>query len=164
MMSTERGLLRDAAIVGVIGYAGVAIFYALFDLAAARGWLFTVNILGMSLMHGAPDSALLQFPVQPSLTAILWYNGAHLVVSLAIGLFVVWLLSLAGGSRSRARIVQLVIVGGYVCTILAVGVLSRTIRPVLPWWSIVLVNSLAVLLAGSYLIIRRRPLVDPVLR
>jgi hypothetical protein len=163
-MRTDRSLLRDGLTVGFIGYAGVALFYALFDFVAARGMLFTVNILGTSLLHGAPDQSVLLFPVEPSIGAILWYNAAHLLASLAIGLIVVWLLSLAAAQPSRVRVVQLVIVGGYVCTILAVGLLSRTIRPVLPWWSIVVVNSLAVLVAGSYLLLRRRPLVVPVMR
>lgn len=163
-MSDQPSRVRAALIVGLIGYAGVALFYALFDLIAARGWLFTVNMLGMSLFQGDPDPAMLQFPIEPSWSNIFWYNAIHLGVSLAIGFFVVWLLPRASGTPVRARIVQLVIVGGYVTTVLVVGVLSRTIRPVLPWWSIAVVNSLAALLAGGYLLLRRRPLVAPLLR
>lgn len=56
----------------------------------------------------------------------------------------------------HARGVLFVIVGGFVVTILVVGLLSAPLRPVLPWWSIVLANSLAVVLAGLHLI-RRHP-------
>jgi len=42
----------------------------------------------------------------------------------------------------------------FVATIVMVGILSAPIRTVLPWWSIVLANTLAVLLAGSYLLYR----------
>ena len=164
IMTDHGSRLRAALIVGLIGYAGVAVFYALFDLIAARGWLFTVNMLGISLFRGAPDPAMLHFPVEPSWPGIFWYNAIHLGVSLAIGVFVLWLLPLASGSPRRARIVQLVLSGGYVATVLAVGILSRTIRPVLPWWSIATVNALAVLLAGGFLLARRRSLVAPVLR
>jgi hypothetical protein len=41
-------------------------------------------------------------------------------------------------------------------TITVIGLLTTPMRPVLPWWSIVVANTLAVLLAGAYLV-KRRP-------
>lgn len=155
-MTGSHRVVREGLIVGIIAYAAVALFYAAFDAFAARGSLFTVDMLSRALFGRMPDPALLAFPIQPDLRTIFAYNAVHLVVSLAIGLTVVGLLDHAERHPRRARPVLAVIVAGYVITILVVGALSRTIRAVIPWWSIVTVNSLAVLLAGAY-VVRKRP-------
>jgi hypothetical protein len=53
-------------------------------------------------------------------------------------------------------VILAVLVAGFVVTVLAVGTLTASIRPLLPWWSIVAANAAAVALAGGYLL-RRRP-------
>lgn len=58
--------------------------------------------------------------------------------------------------RVNAQRVFLVIVAGFVVTILAVGRLTGAMRPVLPWWSIVIANALATVFARWYLV-RQRP-------
>jgi len=154
---------RAGLAVGLLGYAAVAAFYALFDVVAARGTLFTVNMLSRSLFLGAPDPSLLQFPVDNWLAGIFWYNAVHLVISLGVGLFVVGLLEHVRRRPARAAVAMATIVAGYIVTIVVVGLLSRTIRPVLPWWSIVVVNSGAAALGGAYLLRRRPALVAPLL-
>ena len=49
---------------------------------------------------------------------------------------------------------RLVIVAGYVITVIAVGVLTMPMRDVLPWWSIVVANAAAAIPAGAYLVAR----------
>ena len=142
--------------MGFIAYASVAVFYGAFDVLATRGFLFTVDLLGKAVFRGQRDPAILQFPVRPDLMAVFWYNGLHLVTSLAIGLIVVSLVEQAERRPSQARLVLFVIVAGFVVTILGVGLLTTPFRPLLPWWSIVVANALAVLVAGSYLL-RKRP-------
>ena len=159
-----RATLRDGLVLGVIGYAAVAIFYAIFDVAAARGALFTVNMLGESLFGGAPDPSRLMFPVEPQFGNVFGYNAVHVLASLLIGFFVMWMLRQASERPSLTRLVQFVIASGYVTTIAVVGILTRTIRPVLPWWSIIAVNSIAMALAAGYLFWRRPRLVAPLLR
>ena len=88
--------------------------------------------------------------------AIFWYNGLHLVLSVLIGLIVVRLVTQAQQHPSEARAAFAVIVAGFVVTILAVGWLTTPMRPILPWWSIVVANVLASALAGWYLL-RKRP-------
>ena len=148
--------IRDGVLVGLIGYAAVAVFYSAFDFLAARGPLYTVNLLGRTVFRGLRDPGILYFPVDLDATAILLYNALHLALALAIGLIVVSLVALGEDEPARRRAVRLVIVAGFVVTIGAVGLLTSSIRPLLPWWSIVSANTLAVLLAGAYLI-RRRP-------
>jgi hypothetical protein len=155
-MTEGSRTIRDGMVVGLIGYAAVAIFYSGFDFLAARGSLYTVNLLGRTLFRGLRDTGVLYFPVDLDPTAILLYNALHLALALAIGLVVVRLVDVGDAEPSRRRVVRFMIVAGFVVTIGAVGLLTSSIRPLLPWWSIVAANTLAVLLAGAYLI-RRRP-------
>jgi hypothetical protein len=155
-MSAGRHGLRDGIAVGLIAYAGVAVFYALFDFLAARGALYTVNLLGLAVFRGVRDPGVTQLPIPLDMTAIFWYNALHLVLSLAIGLFVTRLVGQAENNPTQRGIILFVIVAGFVITIYGVGVLSTPIRSVLPWWSIVVANALATALAALYLV-RRRP-------
>ena len=147
--------LRDGLIVGLIGYFSVAALYGAFDLIAARGAMYTVDLLGKSVFRGLRDPAVLGLPMEPDVTAIFWYSGLHLLIALTIGVIVVRLVEQADRQPSQARMVLFTIVAGFVVTIVAVGLLTSPLRPVLPWWSIVVANALAVLLAGTYLLWKR---------
>lgn len=147
--------MREGMVVGLIAYASVAVFYSAFDLLAARGTLYTVDLLGKAVFRGLRDPGILQFPIRPDLTAIFWYNGLHLLISLAIGLIVTRLIEQAERHPAQAQLVLFTIVAGFVLTILGVGLLTSPMRPVLPWWSIVVANGLATLLAGLYLLQKR---------
>jgi len=150
-MTSAPRTLRDGLLVGLVAYASVAVFYAAFDLLAARGALYTVNVLGKAVFRGLRDPAVIMLPVPLDAGAILRYNALHLAVSLVIGLVVVGLLSEAERRPARRRVLLVLIVAGFVLTVAAVGLASRSIRPVLPWWSIVAANSGAVMLAAWYL-------------
>jgi hypothetical protein len=154
-MSHSR-TLRDGLVVGIIAYASVALFYSVFDLLAARGTFYTVDLLGRALFKGLRDPAVLMFPLERDITAILLYNAFHLVVSLGIGLIVVSLVEQAERYPQQAPLVLIMIVVGGVLTVFGVGYLTESVRPLLPWWSILVANVLAALLAGVYLV-RRRP-------
>ena len=155
MVSGNRAI-REGLIVGLIADVSVAVFYAVFDFLAARGTFFTVDMLGNAVFRGLRDPSVLLLPVKPDPGAIPEYNALHLVISLAIGLVVVGLVEYAERHPQRARPVTLVILAGFVVTIFAVDLLMGPIRPLVPWWSIVVANAFAVLLAGLYLL-RKRP-------
>ena len=91
-----------------------------------------------------------------SLSAILAYSAVHLVASLAIGVLVCRLVFEAELQPAQAQTALLFIVAGFAGTIAMVGIVSAPIREVLPWWSIMSANALAVLVAGSVMI-RRHP-------
>ena len=148
--------IRDGLIVGLIAYASVALFYSAFDLLAARGLLYTVDLLGRAMFEGLRDPAVLMFTLERHWTAIFLYNAFHLALSLAIGLLVSTLIDHAERHPSQALLVMVMIVAGGVLTVFGVAYLTESMRPVLPWWSIVVANALAALLAGVYLL-RRRP-------
>ena len=155
-MLRENRIVRDGLIVGLIAYASVALFYTAFDFLAARGTLYTVNLLGRVVFRGLRDPGVLAYPVQIDLTAVLLYNSLHLVIALAIGLIVTWLVDQGERNRERAPLVLFTILAGFIVTILAVGLLTQPIRPLLPWWSIVAANAFASFVAGLYFI-RIRP-------
>ena len=156
MTTPALRLPRDGLAVGLIASATVAVFYALFDFLAARGVLHTVNLLGRSIIRGDRDPAILLLPIQADPGAIVLYSGLHLVLSLAIGVIVVRLLAQAERQPTQAALMVLAVVAGFVITILTVGYFTTPMRPLLPWWSTVVANSLAVVVAGWFLI-RRHP-------
>jgi hypothetical protein len=143
--------MREGLIVGVIGYGAVAVFYTLFDLLAGRGWVFTLDLLGKVLFRGVRDPAVLQLPMQPDLGAMFVYNLLHLAISLAVGLFVAGLVARAERRPRIGYSMLLVLVAGYLITVAAIAVLARDIAPLLPLWSIVIVNTLAAIGGGLFL-------------
>lgn len=156
-MFTARGTVRDGLVVGLIGYAAVALFYTGFDVLAARDPLFTVDLLGKAVFKGLRDPGVLLFPLPLDGAAIFLYNVFHLVMALAIGLVVTALAAEVERHPNRTPLVLFTLVGGFIVTIAIVGLLTTPMRPVLPWWSIAVANALAVLVAGAYLV-RQRPL------
>jgi hypothetical protein len=154
MMAGARPI-RTGLIVGLIAYAVVALFYSIFDLLAARGSLYTVDLLGKAVFRGLRDPAVLQFPITRDPQAIFMYNGLHLVISLLIGLVVVALIGHAERNPSRGPMVLLALVAGGIATVLLVGYLTEPMRALLPFWSIAIANLLAALVAGAYLLYTR---------
>jgi hypothetical protein len=143
--------MREGLIVGSIGYAAVAVFYTLFDLLAGRGWIFTLDLLGKVLFRGVRDPAVLQLPMEPDLGAMFAYNLLHLAISLAVGLFVAGLVARAERRPRIGYSTLLVLAAGYLITVAAIAVLARDIDPLLPLWSIVIVNTIAAMGGGLFL-------------
>lgn len=151
-MTRSNRIVREGIVVGVIGFAAVAVFYAVFDFLAARGFLFTVNLLGEAVFFGLRDPSVLATPIAINLTAVLLYTALHLVIALAIGLFVSWLASHLEGPPREVRLAALLIAAGFFVTIFGIGMVSSPIKELLPWWSVVLANGLAVVVAGAYVL------------
>lgn len=159
-MDDERRTVRDGVIVGVIGYAGVALFYSAFDLLASRGTLYTVNLLGRAVFRGLRDPSVLMFPLDLDMGAIIRYNALHLAAALLIGIVVTTLITTAERRPATRLVVGVVIVAGFVLTVVTVAALTAPIRPLLPIWSIAAANVLAMVLAAAYLFWRRPGLRD----
>lgn len=155
-MSNSSKTIRVGFVVGIIGYVSVAVFYAVFDLLAARGPLYTVDLLGKTVFFGFRDASVLGLPMQVDVTAVIWYSLLHLVFSVAIGLIVTSLVDYSSRTESRSRFVMFLIVTGFFVTIVVIGMLTEPIRPLLPTWSIVVANALTVVAGGAYLV-KKRP-------
>lgn len=154
MTRTSR-TLREGLMLGGLAYAAVAFFYAAFDVLAARGFLYSVDLLGKALFRGLRDPSVLQLPIALDPTAILLYNGLHFVTSLAIGMFIAWLVQRAERGTRDAYVSLAVIVAGFFVTVAVVQVLTEPIRALLPTWSIIVANGVATLVAGGALVWRR---------
>ena len=150
-MARTGSIVREGVIVGLIGYATVAVFYTVFDVLAARGAGFTLELMGKVVFRGARDPAILQLPPTPDPGAMVGYNLLHLVVSLAVGLFVAGLISRVEERPTLAVPVVLTLVAGYLITILGIGRLVQDLTPLVPWWTIVIVNTLAAVAGALYL-------------
>ena len=150
-MALPGSTMREGLIVGLIGYASVAVFYTLFDLLAGRGWVFTLDLLGKVLFRGVRDPSVLQLPMQPDLGAMFVYNMLHLAISLGVGLLVSGLVARAERRPRIGYSVLLVLAAGYLITVAAITVFARDIAPLLPLWSIVIVNTIAATGGGLFL-------------
>src|SRR5687767_7561264 len=142
-MTASSRIVREGIIVGLTGFAAVALFYAAFDFLAARGFLFTVNLLGEAVFFGLRDPGVLWTLIAVNLNAVLLYTALHLVMSLVIGMFVSWLVSHLEGPPPEVRLAVLLIAAGFFVTIFGIGMVSSPIKALLPWWSVVLANALA---------------------
>jgi len=154
-MTRTNRTLREAMMLGGLAYVGVAFFYAAFDLLAARGSLYTVDVLGKALFRGLRDPSVLQLPIQVDLTAIFLYNALHLGTSLFIGWVIAWLIARAERGPGSAYLSLIVIVAGFFVTVAVVQSLTEPIRLLLPTWSIVTANGVATLVAGAALVWKR---------
>jgi hypothetical protein len=154
-MLNERRTLRDGIVVGLIGYASVALFYSAFDILASRGMFYTVNLLGKALFRGLRDPAVLMFPLEIDVTAAFLYNLVHLAAALIIGVVVTVLVVVAEQHPSRRAVVRIILVAGFFVTVALIATLTTPIRPLLPMWSVVAANAIAAIIAGTYLLSRR---------
>ncbi|MDP2957299.1 MAG: hypothetical protein Q8N53_12820 [Longimicrobiales bacterium] len=154
-MARTNRTLREGLMLGGLAYAAVAVFYAVFDFLAARGPLYTVDLLGKALFRGLRDPSVLQLPIRVDFTAIFIYNALHLVASLAIGWIIARLIERAEHGTRDAYLSLTVIVAGFVVTVVVVHGLTDSIRSLLPTWSILAANGVATLVAGGVLVWKR---------
>ena len=136
------------------GFPWAAIGYAHVD-GPLSGLASSVGVYGI----GAVAALVAYMPVLARSTGLwrrqAWPATALCLVALAVGVFVTMLVARADEDPPRRRWTAAVLVAGGIATILAVGVLSAPIRPLLPWWSIVVANVLAAIAAGAWLAHRR---------
>ena len=152
--------IREGCFIGFLAFVTVALFYAAFDLFAARGALYTVNQIGVVMQRGPGEIGAAGGSWPIDLGAIVFYSTLHLVVSLGIGLLVCRLVHEAELRPMQAQVALLFIVAGFAGTVALVGALSAPVREVLPWWSVIASNALAVFVAGTVLLRRHPSFVD----
>jgi predicted acyltransferase len=82
------------------------------------------------------------------------YSAVHLALSIIIGFIVTRLIAQAERDPGQARTMLALVVAGYVLTIAGIGYVTAPLRDLLPWWSIVVANTAAVIVTAAWL--RRR--------
>ena len=94
MAGKARAILSDGLLVGFIGYVTIVVVIAAADLLQGRPAFHTAGMLGSLLFYDVSDPTV---TLNPWPGPVLAFNGAHLLVMLAFGSFLVWLVSLAEG-------------------------------------------------------------------
>ncbi|MDH5235623.1 MAG: hypothetical protein OEW77_11750 [Gemmatimonadota bacterium] len=157
-MPTSSRPLTYGLVLGAIAYVAVALLYTVFDALTGRGFLFTVNQLGLAFISGLGETAGLETARAINVAAVAIYNLIHLVAALTIGVVVTRLVEEAHRRPDRAPTILLAIIAGFVLTIGFIGAATIEVRAALPWWTIIAANTVAVAGGGVFLL-RRYPTV-----
>jgi hypothetical protein len=135
---TQRSVLREGVVTGLIGAAVVALWFLAFDFARGRP-LFTPALLGHVLFHGAGDVAGLA--ISPG--AVIGYTIVHGLAFIAFGVIAASVMSVS--EREPAVFVAFVIL--FACfevfALGVVGALGQSMLGALVWWAILIGNLLA---------------------
>ena len=91
-MGADRSrVLWQGLITGLVGYAVVAIYFAVGNLIEGRSPFYTAALMGGALFYGVRDLAGISIAPGP----IFAYNGFHMIVFLMLGYVAAWLAQLA---------------------------------------------------------------------
>lgn len=147
-MRPERSrVLVEGLVAGLVGYAAVALFYAVVNVWAGRSPFFTVALLGSALVE-RPGGVV---GVEVTAPAVIAYNGMHLFVFLAIGFGAAWLLFEAERYPRFWYPVFFLFVAAFVYSLAAVLVFAAPVAESAFWWSVAGANLAAALAMGVYL-------------
>ncbi len=86
MKDSTREALLHGLVAGFLGYAVVALFYLVYDVAVGRAIGTTAELLGLALL-GEPTGPVESLDPGP----IAVYNGLHLIVFLTAGIVAGWM-------------------------------------------------------------------------
>jgi hypothetical protein len=138
MARSERSVLREGIIAGLIGAAVVAVWFFVFDIARGRP-LLTPALLGSAVFYGLNSPLTLT----PSLGPIVGYTILHGLAFIAFGVVAASIMALS--EREPALFIAFVIL--FACFEAfffgLVGALGQSMRGALVWWSVLVGNLLA---------------------
>ena len=86
MRTRGQQVFGEGLFTGIIGYALVAIFFAVENLLSGRSPFHTARLLGAPLVAGVP-------PEQEAVAAVFAYNGLHLLVFVVVGMAAAWIVT-----------------------------------------------------------------------
>jgi hypothetical protein len=87
----RQNTLENGIVTGSIGFAAVALALAVLNIDAGRSPFYTAALLGSALFYHLTDPATLIVTAGP----VFAYNALHLLVYLALGMLISWLVTLA---------------------------------------------------------------------
>lgn len=155
-MKPDRArVLVEGFIAGIIGYAAVALFFAVVNLVSGRSPFHTAAALGGALFYGVRGPAELVIEPGP----ILAYNGVHLVLSLLAGFVAAWLVFETERHHNLWYFLFFVFLAGFVYSLVAIGIVGAEIAELVSWWSVAVANLAWVIAMGGYLFLTHRGLV-----
>lgn len=154
-MRIDRRTITDGTYTGGAAFIAVAIVYGMLDALAARGPLFTADLMGRVLFQGLRDPGFHMFPHQAELASVLCCAGLQVPVSLAFGVAIA---AAVGWGERRSlghRSIVLLLAAGGASILLAAGLLMDPLATLIPSASILTANGLAAAAATSMLLVRR---------
>lgn len=83
MQRTNRSVVVDGFVAGLLGYVAVVLLFAFLNVASLHGVFRTAEMLGRALLGGVTDGGT---GPGSALAPVLVFNGLHLIVSLLLGL------------------------------------------------------------------------------
>ena len=159
-MPSERSVLREGTIAGLLGAATVAVWFLVFDALRGRPFL-TPSLLGAAVFYGAKDPA----GVDVALGPILGYTILHGLVFIAFGVVAAAFIRLS--EREPALFIAVIILFACFETffLAVVGAVGTSMIGALVWWSILIGNMLAAIVMLWYFFVGHRALprglIDP---
>lgn len=145
-MKQRERILFEGLVAGLIGYAGIALFFAVFNTVSGQSPFYTAGLLGDALFYGRQDPA--GFTVAPG--PVLAFNGVHLLFFIAVGMLVAVLAYEAERGPQFWYVATIVfafvfihVVGGFVW-------MTAPMRSAVPIWSIGVSATLAAIAVSAY--------------
>ena len=148
-MSTSRvDTVWHGMMVGLIGYATVALSVSAGDLLQGRSVFYTVALFGEWMFYGLKDAANVR--VWPG--AVFAYNGFHFVTFLLFGLLASWLASVSerGPLYWYGALVMFLFV--FVHMFATVLLMTESLRAAVPMWQMLVPTLLALVAMSAYLL------------
>jgi hypothetical protein len=153
MDGTQRSVLREGIVAGVLGAVAVALWFLIVDVA--RGHPFeTPAFLGSALFFGAAPSP----PVQPTAGPVIGYTIVHGLAFIAFGIIAASVIKAAEQEPPLVIAVVILFAAFETFFLGIVGVLGQAGREVLPWWEILAGNLFAAIAMLWFFLLRHRAL------
>src|SRR5215510_1278518 len=154
MTGTERSVLREGIVAGVIGAVVVAVWFLLVDTLRGHP-LETPMFLGAALFFGVKTPVI---GAGISLMPVLGYTVVHGFAFVAFGIIAAAVI--AATEREPALVIAVVILFACFETFFlgVVSVLGRAVQDVLVWWEILIANLLAATAMLWYFLLGHRSL------
>ena len=144
--STEK-IWIDGLIAGMIGYAVLALFFAVSNALAGRSPFFTAAVLGEAMFYGLRDVNAVTLAPGP----IIAYNGIHLVVFLLIGFGVAWTVNQLERHPDLSYFAFVLAFAGFLGSYALALIFGGPIAVALPWQLVAGANFTAGMAMATYL-------------
>lgn len=151
MERRKARVLQEGLYAGVIGYVTVALLTGLVDVIAGRSFFHTAAVLGSALFGSGAEVAVTPEVIFP-------YNGVHLLVFLALGFLVAFLVYEIELHAVIWYLAFFALLGLFFVSLFVVVALGQAAGPGVSWAVVLGVNAAAALTMGWYLHLRHRGL------
>lgn len=148
MKEDRARVLTEGLVAGVLGYAVVAVLFAVLNVLSGRHLLHTAALLGGLLTGTEVD------PASPAIATgpVLAYNAVHLVVFLAVGTLGSTLLFVTERHTGLWELFLLIFVAALMVSGIVFGILVGPVSAGLAWWAVIVANAAAAVAMGGYLL------------